>query len=574
MPEKRWILAEENIPATLHLMEVLNVSRPVANILAARNVNGYDDAKAYFRPTLEMLHDPFEMAGMADAVDRLIAAINRNERILVYGDYDVDGTTAVAMFYHFLSSFYDQCDYYIPNRYTQGYGVSLAGIQYAAENDFTLIVTLDCGIKSNDLVKYAGSKNIDFIICDHHEPDAALPDAIAVLDPKRNDCHYPYKELSGCGVGFKLIQAFLTTHPGINFELFSLLDLVCVSIAADIVPITGENRVLAYYGLERLRQSPRPGLASLMEIAGIATDQISIMRIVFGLAPRINAAGRLEDARHAVDLMLSSDKLPAAEFARKLDSQNAERKDIDRQITIEAHEMIENRGWQDTKTTVLYHQEWHKGVIGIVASRCIETYYRPTVILTRTEDGMLTGSARSVEGFDLYSALTKCSDLLEQFGGHKHAAGMKIRNENLDAFRLRFEDVVAEAISPDMLTPAIYIDTVVRFDEINAKFIRILKQMAPFGPGNPEPVLVAHDLQAVRFNAFSARNNPESSHLRMTVSQKGARRTFEAIGFNLGSMAELIRQRNGSFGMAFAVGENTYRGQTSLQLYIKDIRWE
>ncbi|MEJ2003521.1 MAG: single-stranded-DNA-specific exonuclease RecJ, partial [Cyclobacteriaceae bacterium] len=408
-------------------MDVLNISQPLANILAARSITGFSEAKDFFRPSLDMLHDPFEMADMSAAVERLITAINNSEKILIYGDYDVDGTTSVTMFYHFLSSIYPNCDFYIPDRYSEGYGVSLTGIEYAHKNEFSLIISLDCGIKSTDLVEYAKKKNIDFIICDHHEPGPVLPPAAAVLDPKRKDCPYPYKELSGCGVGFKFIQAFLQTHPGIDFDIFSLLDLVCVSIAADIVPITGENRVLAYYGLQTLAESPRPGLASLMEIAGLKRSRLTISGVVFGIAPRINAAGRLEDARHAVRLMLADDTQPASEFAQKLDSQNSERKDIDRQITREAHEMIIEKGWTATKTTVLCSDGWHKGVIGIVASRCIETYYRPTIILTRSDEGMLTGSARSVEGFDLYAALSKCSDLLEQFGGHKHAAGMTLR---------------------------------------------------------------------------------------------------------------------------------------------------
>ncbi len=574
MQEKRWLLPRENTSAANHLMDVLQVSQPLANILVARGITTFEEAKSFFRPSLDMLHDPFLMKDMSRAVDRLITAINKGEKVLIYGDYDVDGTTSVAMFYHFLSSFYPQCEFYIPNRYTEGYGVSLAGIEFAAENNFSLIITLDCGIKSVELVDYAGTKNIDFIICDHHEPGAALPPANAILDPKRSDCSYPYKELSGCGVGFKFIQAFLQTHPGIDFELYSLLDLVSVSIAADIVPITGENRVLAYFGLKQLMDNPRPGLASLMEIAGISRGQVSISRVVFGLAPRINAAGRLEDAKHAVRLMLSDDSQLAAEFAQKLDDQNAERRDIDRQITLEAHEMIEENGLQETSTTVLYRHDWHKGVIGIVASRCIETYYRPTVILTQTGEGLLTGSARSVDGFDLYSALCKCSDLLEQFGGHKHAAGMTIRDENLDAFRLRFESIVSEDISQELLTPAIQTDTIVTLDDLSPKFYRILSQMAPFGPGNPEPVLVARGLNAESFRAFSARSNPDSNHLKLTVSQPGSRQRFEAVGFNLGRLAEELNSRPTGFDMAFNIGENTYRGETTLQLYIKDIRWE
>jgi single-stranded-DNA-specific exonuclease len=521
-----------------------------------------------------MLHDPFLMKDMSEAVDRIAQAINSEEKILIYGDYDVDGTTSVAMFYHFLSSIYSKCTYYIPDRYKEGYGVSLQGIEYAEKEGFNLIITLDCGIKSVALVELAHEKQIDFIICDHHEPGAELPAAYAVLDPKRKDCDYPYKELSGCGVGFKLIQAFVDTHPGVNYDVFTLLDLVCISIAADIVPITGENRILAFFGLKQLMNAPRPGIMSLMEIAGIRRDEITISKIVFGIAPRINAAGRLEDAKSAVRLMLAEDTLPALKFAQQLDGHNSDRKSIDRMITKEAKDMILEKGMQQTKTTVLYKEDWHKGVIGIVASRCIESYYRPTIILTQTEEGILTGSARSIEGFDLYSALMKCSDLLEQFGGHQHAAGMTLRDVNLEQFRQRFETVVAEHISDELLTPSLPVDTTILLNEITPKFNRILKQMAPFGPGNTEPVLAASNLMASHVRSFSARNNPDSSHLKMKVYQEGSNLRFDAIGFNMGEYAEKIMQTPQHFSMAFSVSENTYRGETSLQLYVKDIRWE
>ena len=555
-------------------MEVLKISRPLAQILAGRGISTYSEAHRFFRPSLDMLHDPFLMADMENAVDRLIQAINNQEKILIYGDYDVDGTTSVAMFYHFLTSFYENCEYYIPNRYTEGYGVSLTGVQYAVENSFSLIITLDCGIKSADLVGYASKKGIDFIICDHHEPDHELPPASAVLDPKRKDCSYPYKELSGCGVGFKFIQAFLETHPGIGYDAFELLDLLCVSIAADIVPVTGENRVLSYFGLLRLRESPRPGLAALMEIAGIDRSSADLTNVVFGLAPRINAAGRLEDAKHAVRLMLAEDHLPATQFARKLDAHNAQRRNIDRRITLEAHDMIRENGWYDTKSTVLYREDWHKGVIGIVASRCIETFYRPTIIFTRNEEGVLTGSARSVDGFDLYAALDECSDLLEQFGGHKHAAGMTLRNENLEAFRAKFEEVVSREITDELLRPSIQIDTYVQLHQIDAKFFRILRQMSPFGPGNPEPIFCANELTARDIRAFSSKNNPDSSHLKLNVFQEGCKSGFQAIGFSLGHFAEKLKREPEGFSMAFTLGTNTYMGRTSLQLYIKDIRWE
>ncbi len=555
-------------------MDGLKISAPLANILINRGIHTFEEARMYFRPSLDMLHDPFLMADMGAAVERLVTAISQGEKILIYGDYDVDGTTSVAMFYHFLSSFYNKCEFYIPNRYLEGYGVSLAGVNYAEENEFSLIITLDCGIKSNDLVSLAQKKGIDFIICDHHEPGSTLPPAVAVLDPKRSDCDYPYKELSGCGVGFKFIQAFLESHPDIDFEPLSLLDLVCVSIAADIVPITGENRVLASYGLQKLANQPRHGLAALMDIAGIRRDDVTISRVVFGLAPRINAAGRLEDAKYAVRLMLADDDAPAKIFADQLDGHNQQRKDIDREITSQAHRMILENGWTEASTTVLYQPDWHKGVIGIVASRCIESFYRPTIILTETGEGKLTGSARSVEGFDLYSALTECSDLLEQFGGHKHAAGMTLRNENLEAFRERFEEVVSREITEDLLTPSICIDTEIFLDDITPKFFRIMRQMAPFGPGNPEPVFMADNLRAHNIRAFSARSNPDSNHLKFRVSQKGGKSSFEVIGFGLGEFADMLIQNPEGFGMAFALGENKYMGQVSLQLYVKDIRWE
>lgn len=564
----RWIYPDlDTSSKASELSSLLSVHPVLASLLVSRGVHSFDEARSFFRPTLDMLHDPFEMADMQRATDRLVLAIERDEKILVYGDYDVDGTTSVAMFYYFLTSFYPNCEYYIPDRYKEGYGVSDKAVEFASAEGFSLIITLDCGIKAHRQIQNGGALGIDFIVCDHHTPASELPEACAILDPKRTDCTYPYKELSGCGVGFKFIQAFCELHPDIPIDPYNLLDLVAVSIASDIVQITGENRVLAFYGLRKLAAAPRPGLEALMRVAGITPDDISIMRVVFGLAPRINAAGRLQDAKYAVRLMLASDKRLAEEMAGNLDVNNNERRELDKHTTEEALAMIEAE-FMATQSTVLYNPEWHKGIIGIVASRCIESYYRPTVILTESANGLLAGSARSVDGFDVYHALEQCADHLEQFGGHKYAAGMTLKVSQLPAFRNQFEQVVTATILPEQREARLEIDAQIELREITPKFYRILRQIAPFGPGNTEPVFSAQGLIAENIRSFSSRKNPASSHLKFRCRQ--GVETWECIGFNMGHFAEDLRKSQ-TFSMAFVVTENNYRGKTELQLQVKDI---
>ena len=481
--ESDWIIKPDgDADKVKKLAKEINVSQTIANMLVQRGIESYDTAKAFFRPELEHLHDPFLMKDMDVAVERLYSAMNKGEKILIYGDYDVDGTTSVALMYSFLKETYSKLDYYIPDRYTEGYGISNKGIDFAAENDFSLIIALDCGIKAVEKIDYANSKNVDFIICDHHTPGDKIPDAVAVLDPKRVDCDYPYKELSGCGVGFKLIQA-LTLKNKLNDEsLWDYLDLVAVSIASDIVPVTGENRVLAYYGLIKLNESPRLGLKSIIDVAQLTNKQITISECVFKIGPRINAAGRIQSGKSAVELLIAKEKDFAWRMSRDINNLNVTRQDLDKQITDEALKMIaESEDWQNSKSTVLYKEGWHKGVVGIVASRVIEHYYKPTIILTRS-NGMATGSARSVAGFDLYKAIDSCSDLLENFGGHMYAAGLTIKPENLEKFRTKFETEVAKVITPDQLIPKVKIDAEIKLADITPKFYSIIKQFAPFGP--------------------------------------------------------------------------------------------
>ena len=567
----RWNYSKPEIQTDVEkIRDELSISPVLAEILVKRGINTFDKAREYFRPSLKSLHDPFQMADMQAACDRLVRALEKEERILIYGDYDVDGTTSVAMFYAFLHSFYQNCAFYIPDRYSEGYGVSDRAIEWAAENKIGLIITLDCGIKSHRHVENARAKGIDFIICDHHTPSGILPGAVAVLDPKREDCPYPYKELSGCGVGFKFIQAFCEIHSNLPVTPEDFLDLVAVSIASDIVEITGENRVLAYYGLKRLANSPRPGLQALMKVADIPATDVSIMRIVFGLAPRINAAGRLEDAAYAVKLMLAENPQEARKLADLLDNHNSDRRELDRATTEEAIQMIQDK-FAHANSTVLFNRDWHKGIIGIVASRCIETYYRPTVILTETKDGVLAGSARSVEGFDLYEALDQCRDYLIQFGGHKYAAGMTLHPDRLIEFREKFEAVVSNQITSEQQDASIDIDATLSLDQVTPKFFRILKQMGPFGPGNEEPVFVAHGLKAKNIKSFSSKKNPESSHLRFQCRQNGI--SFNCIGFKKGEIAEKLITDT-PFSRVFVIKENEYKGLRSLQLQIRDIKLE
>ncbi|HNP17284.1 MAG TPA: single-stranded-DNA-specific exonuclease RecJ [Fulvivirga sp.] len=568
MVTKRWVhkeLPDEDIIS--ELCDKINVSKPIATILGQRGIQDFESAKSFFRPILDMLHDPFLMKDMDLAVARIKKAFETDEKILVYGDYDVDGTTSVALLYGFINSFHYNSAFYIPDRYKEGYGISRQGIDWAKENGYSLIVALDCGIKSNELIDYANSLCIDFIICDHHRPGDHLPKAVAVLDPKRADCNYPFKELPGCGIGFKLIQALAASMPSIKINPYDFLDLVVVAIASDIVPIVGENRVLAHFGIKRLSSAPRPGLKALLHLAGVKKT-ITITGIVFGLAPRINAAGRISHAKGAVDLLLAETEDEAYHFADKLNLKNEKRRDVDAHITEEALAMIDgNETLRNSKTTVLFKEDWHKGVIGIVASRCIEKHYRPTIILTQT-DNKATGSARSVFGFDVYEAIDACSDLLEQFGGHKYAAGLTMSLDKLEAFQLKFEKVVSESIPDELLIPQIEIDTEIELQNISKKFYNILQQMEPFGPQNMPPVFFADNL----FLASSL-NVIKEKHLKFTVKQEGSKAAFDCIGFGLGHIAEQM-SNDISFKMAFTIEENEFRGRKSLQFNIKDIKFD
>ena len=565
--QKRWIY--KSIPPADQveaLSNSINVNSYLATILLQRGIFDFESAKDFFRPSLDHLHDPFLLMDMDHATDRLKSAIEKNEKILIYGDYDVDGTTAVALVYSYLKSFYPNCDFYIPDRYAEGYGVSEAGIIWAEENNISLIIALDLGIKASDMVTLATHKGIDFIICDHHLPGGDIPNAVAVLDPKREDCDYPYKELSGCGLGFKLIQAFSRRHRK-EEEILDYLDLVVVSIASDIVPITGENRILSHFGLQKLNQNPRPGLKALKEIAGIK-NELDISSIVFTLGPRINAAGRVAHARGAVELLISTTEEEANALAEKINIKNDLRREFDLNITEEAIAMIEgNEALLSAKSTVLFKETWHKGVIGIVAARCVEKYYRPTVILTESND-KITGSARSVRDFDLYKAISGCSDLLEKYGGHKYAAGLTLDKRNLAAFQERFEQIVSSSITEEMLTPIIEIDTPVQFDAMTPKFYSVLKQMAPFGPENPKPVF-----EARKVYVLNSLNNFKDRHIRFVAGQASNDTMFNVVGFDLIEHYEQLSNTE-FFSITFTLEENTYNGITSLQLRIKDIKFD
>ena len=565
--QKRWVFKE--VPPrdqVARLSQAINTNPYLSGVLLQRGIADFDTAKKFFRPSLDDLHDPFLMKDMDKAVQRLKIALDREEKILIYGDYDVDGTTAVSLVYRYLRKFYPSCDFYIPDRYAEGYGVSLAGVEYAAANEYKLIIALDCGIKSSELVRLADNKGIDFIICDHHLPGDHIPNAVAVLDPKRSDCNYPCGDLSGCGLGFKLVQAFARKYRDEN-EIFEYLDLVAISIASDIVPIVGENRVLAYFGLKKLNEDPMPGLKALKEISG-TKNELDIAGVVFTLGPRINAAGRVAHARAAVDLLISKTEDEALALAEKLNLKNELRKEFDSTITEEALAMIQsNDEVRPSKSTVLFKNTWHKGVIGIVAARCIEKYYRPTIILTESNN-KITGSARSVNGFDLYEAIQRCSDLLEKFGGHKYAAGLTLDASNLAAFQQRFEEVVSSSITAEMMTPVIEVDYTVPLKAVNAKFVNVLKQMGPFGPENPRPVFAATDLYV-----FNSLTSFKDRHIKFLVGQEGCDNVFQAVGFDMLDFYEPI-SRGDVFKMAFTIEENVYNGTTSIQLRIKDIKFD
>ncbi|MCA4895316.1 MAG: single-stranded-DNA-specific exonuclease RecJ [Cytophagales bacterium] len=565
--QRKWLRKSEPAQGEIEtLSQQINVNPSLTSILLQRGIYNFDLAKKFFRPSLAELHSPFLLTDMTKAVSRLNIAIENGEKILIYGDYDVDGTTAVALVYSYLQSFYPLCDFYIPDRHTEGYGVSEAGIKWAEENGFSLIIALDLGVKAIDAVTLATEKKIDFIICDHHLPGTNIPNAIAVLDPKRSDCHYPFKELSGCGLGFKLMQAYAQSYRK-EEELNEYLDLVAVSIASDIVPIVDENRILVHFGLQKLNQRPLPGLKALKEIAATKGD-LDVSGVVFTLGPRINAAGRVAHARGAVELLISKTEDEANQLAEKINLKNNLRREFDLSITDEALAMIEaNDTLRAAKSTVLFKNTWHKGVIGIVAARCVEKYYRPTVILTESND-KITGSARSVKDFDLYEAISACSDLLNKFGGHKYAAGLTMDKSNLVAFQQRFEEVVSRTITEEMLVPVVEIDVPIQFDSMNDKFNNILKQMAPFGPENQKPVFEAK-------NVFVEGNlaNFKERHLRFAAGQEGNKSIFNVVGFDMIQFYDQLT-RGGFFNMAFTLEENTYNGTTTLQIRIKDLIFE
>ena len=549
------------------LTKALGVGVPIAKLLVQRGIETFDEAKFFFRPNLDNLHDPFLMKDMDKAVARVEQAINHHENIMVYGDYDVDGTTSVALMSTYLSSYYEQVTTYIPDRYKEGYGVSFLGIDFAADNDISLIIALDCGIKAVDKVAYAKEKGIDFIICDHHRPGDSIPDAVAVLDPKREDCNYPYDELCGCGVGFKLIQA-LSTHKGQPFEeLRPYLDLVATAIAADIVPMTGENRILAFHGLEVINTKPRPGIQAIIQ--QLDKDILTITDVVFVIAPRINAAGRMKHGLYAVELLSEKDLDKAEVFASAIEINNADRKELDKKITEEALEQIKKNKEEEYYTSVVYQEDWHKGVIGIVASRLIENHYRPTLVFTKSGE-KLAASARSVKGFDVYDALHECNEFIEQFGGHKYAAGLTLKPENYEKFKAKFEDVVKKTIPEELRTPEVYIDNELFLSDVTPQFFRVLSQMAPFGPQNMHPVFMATGL---RDNGYGKPVGADKTHLKLNIISGADAKTYNAIGFSMGDKFPLAHSGN-SFQAAFTVGENHWNGTTSLQLLLKDIKEE
>ena len=552
-----------------HLKEVLGVDGILAVLLAQRGIRDFESARVFFRPAYEHLHDPFLMKDMQRAVDRIGHAIRHREKIMVYGDYDVDGTTSVAMVYSFLKKIYPNVDYYIPDRYTEGYGVSFKGIDVAVAGNFKLMISLDCGIKAVEKIKYASSKGIDFIVCDHHYPGTTLPPAFAILNPKRADCNYPYKELSGCGVGFKMLQAFALKNAIPVEEVHEYIDLVAVSIASDIVPMDGENRILETLGIQKLNENPTLGLKSIVKISGMEGSQIQVDDIVFKIGPRINAAGRMKSGKHAVELLISDEERTAKSAGVEIDRFNTDRKNIDSDITQQARQILSTDPKEEyRKSTVLFNPSWHKGVVGIVASRLIETYYRPTVILTES-NGMATGSARSVEGFDLYKAIDACSDLLENFGGHMFAAGLTMKLENVETFKRRFEEVVAETITDEQLAPNILIDAEIEFIDIAPKFVRILKQFQPFGPQNMSPVFLTRNVVDTGAAKMVGKCG---EHLKLNLRQVNHPEiVFPAIGFQMSEYYPIIRS-GASFDICYAIEENTFRGETRIQLQVKGIR--
>ncbi len=577
---KHWnIKPSPDADDIIDLSRALGGIHPVlAKLLIQRGITNYDEAKAFFRPNLINMHNPFLMQGMDNAVQRINQAIANNEKILVYGDYDVDGTTAVSLVYSYLRQYVDadNIGYYIPNRYTEGYGISYKGIDYAADNGFALVIALDCGIKAVEKVSYANQKHIDFIICDHHTPGDTLPNAIACLDPKRNDCNYPDKNLSGCGVGFKLMQAFCRNNFYKEDDLLQYLDILAVSIASDIVPIIGENRILAFHGLKKLNTSPSVGLKSIIEVAGLQGKEITISDIVFKIGPRINAAGRMKSGTEAVRLLVSDNSTDADAISRLIDSHNEERKDLDRTITQEALDMIEkSEELKKRKSTVLFSPGWHKGVIGIVASRLTESYYRPTIVLTES-NGLATGSARSVDGFDLYKAIDSCSDLLENFGGHMYAAGLTMKLENVEPFIQRFEQYVSDNILPEQLIPQIDIDAELHLSDITNGFYNILTQFEPFGPGNLKPVFLTRNVYDYGHSKLVGKDkdatdvDKSKKHLKLEVTDPHSRSVMNGVAFGMGHMIDPLK--NGEpVSLCYTIDMNEFKGYRNLQIMVKDM---
>ena len=566
----KWIIRESSDSATVErLAAEVGIDRVLAELLVQRGVSTFEEARLFFRPSLDRLHDPFLMKDMDAAVERLRRAIVSGEKILVYGDYDVDGTTAVALVYSFIRRFTDAADFYIPDRYDEGYGVSFKGIDWASDNGFGLLITLDCGIKARDKVDYAAGKGVDVIICDHHLPEDELPKAVAVLDPKREDCNYPFDDLSGCGVGFKLVQAYSQRY-GIPFEsLIPLLDLLVVSIASDLVTMVGENRILAHFGLKQLNDSPCQGLLAMINLSNLEPGHITVDDIVFKIGPRINAAGRMESGRLAVELLTSADASSAMAIGEKINENNNERKNIDREITQEALEMVQSGNCLCcANATIVYNPKWNKGVVGIVASRLVEAYYRPTVVLTKS-NGFVTGSARSIAGFDLYDAIESCSDLLENFGGHMYAAGLTLKEENLQEFADRMDAYIAGHVTAEMLTPVVEVDSKLDFAQITPKFFRILKQFQPFGPGNNNPIFVTENV----YDAGTGRKvGAGGVHMKLDLIQESQPyHQIPSIAFNMADYFDYIREGN-PFDVCYAIVENYYRGNSSIQLRIRDLR--
>ena len=587
--ETKWILNQSvDKQQVAEIVKVLNIDENLATLLVQRGITNYEEAKTFFRPSLSQLHDPFLMKDMDKAVDRVLKAIHDNEKLLVYGDYDVDGTTAVAVVYTYLKPFFKKkkIEFYIPDRYEEGYGISFKGIDYAAENGFKLVIALDCGIKANERIDYANERGVDFIICDHHRAGDVLPNAVAVLDAKRPDCNYPYDELSGCGVGFKLVTALSMKGLGTIEDVYNLLDFLAVSIAADIVPITGENRVLAYFGLKQLNKKPRPGIEAILQHANIyrrdedqieedenvLTRELTISDLVFLIGPRINAAGRIAKASDSVRLLIADKKEHAEKLAASINDLNDERREFDNRITEEALGMIaDDVELRDAKSTVVFNSKWHRGVIGIVASRLTDYYYRPTIVLTKA-NGLVTGSARSIRSFDIYDAIDHCSDLLEHFGGHKYAAGLSMKPENLPEFRRRFEAYVSEHLVDEDFVPELEVDLKINFADITAKFMRILNQFAPFGPGNMAPVFWTDNV----IDAGGSRPVGAHRHLKLTVSQIGDAEMgvppFSGIAFQKGDLFDRIHDGE-PFSICYHLEYNTWQGKTNLQLNVKDIKF-